>query len=135
MLIILLPLACFPLLGLESMRWHNHHGQHRLLRKAFWLAWTSSVLWSLLGDYVSTAYPSWSWLFYLLLAAGASYTGICAWKLYEKSQRQRCTVRALLAYVLVFNLIAWLMPDTGWIMLQEKVAATGSLSHWRGPLH
>ncbi len=135
MLIILLPLACFPLLGLESMRWHHHHGQHRLLRKAFWLAWTSSVLWSLLGDYVSTAYPSWSWLFYLLLAAGASYTGFCAWKLYEKSQRQRCTIRTILAYVLVFNLIAWLMPDTGWIMLQEKVAATGSLSHWRGPLH
>ena len=115
MLIILLPLACVPLLGLESMRWHHRHGQHRLLRKAFWLAWTSSVLWSLLGDYVSAVYAGWSWLFYVLLAAGAAYIGICAWKLYEKNHRRRRTALTLLAYVLVFSLVSWLMPDSIWM--------------------
>ena len=134
MLIILLPLACVPLLGLESMRWHHRHGQHRILRKAFWLAWTSSVFWSLLGDYVSEAYAGWSWLFYLLLAAGAAYTGLCAWKLYKKSQRRRRTVFTVLAYVVVFSLTAWLMPDSLWIALRQNIAAMGSLSHLRGPL-
>lgn len=135
MLIILLPLACVPLLGLESMRWHHRHGDHRLLRKAFRLAWTSSVFWSLLGDYVSEAYAGWTWLYYLLLAAGTAYTGICAWMLYEKGQRLRRTVVTLFAYILVFSLIAWLMPDSIWVALRDNVAATGTLSHWRGPLH
>ena len=135
MLILLQPLACVPLLGLEVLRWHHCQGDHCILRKAFWLAWTSSVLWSLLGDYVAAAYPRWSWLFYALLAAGVVYTGICAWKLYEKNQRRERTALAILAYILIFSLVAWLMPDSIWIMLRENIAATGSLSHWRGPLH
>ena len=134
MLIILLLLACVPLLGLEPLRWHHRHGNHRILRKAFWLAATSSVFWGLLGDYVATTYPGWSWFFYLLLLAGAAYTGACAWKAYEKSQRQRRTTLAVLAYVLVFSLTAWMISDSVWASFRESAAAMGSLSHMRGPL-
>jgi surface polysaccharide O-acyltransferase-like enzyme len=135
MLIILVLLACVPLLSLECLRWHFCQDNYRVLRKAFWLAFTSSVFWAFLGDYVSTVYDGWSWFFYLLLIAGVAFTGTCAWKTYEKRQRRRNTALALLAYVFVFSLAAWLVPDSVWITLRENVAATGSLSHWRGPLH
>lgn len=134
MLIILLALACVPLLALECLRWHYHEGHYRVLRKAFWLASSSSVFWSLLGDYVSAVHAGWLWFFYFLLAAGTSYTGICAWKTYEKRHRWRRTAIALLVYIIVFSSVAWLMPDWLWITLRENVAAMGSLSHLRGPL-
>jgi len=136
MLLILLLLACVPLLGLEPLRWHHRHGNHRILRKAFWLASTSSVLWALLGDYVSTIYAGWFWFSYFLLGStGAAFTGSCAWKAYAKRQRKRRAALAVLAYVLVFSLTAWLVSDSIWVALREDVAATGSLSRFRGPLH
>ncbi|MCX5797893.1 MAG: hypothetical protein NTY77_20575 [Elusimicrobia bacterium] len=134
-LLFLVPLACVPLLGIECVRWHHRHGNHGVLRKAFWLAFSSSLLWSLLGDYVSVTYAGWSRLSYLLLPAGAVYTGVCAWKLYRKNQHKRRTALAVLAYVLIFNLTGRLIQASTWVEFREQVQSMGSLSRLRGPLH
>jgi len=117
------------------MRWHHHHRDHRILRKAFWLSSSSSLVWSALGSYVSTVYAGWFWFLYLLLIAGTTFFGICAWTLYEKHQRRRRTVWAVLVYILIFSLTSQLKMDQLWIAVRENAAPTGSLSHWRGPLH
>jgi len=70
----------------------------------------------------------------VLLAAGAAYTGVCAWKLYEKKQRRRRTALAVLTYLFVFDLTARLLPASAWIAVREHVQSIGSLSRLRGPL-
>ncbi|MBI5239870.1 MAG: hypothetical protein HY926_05320 [Elusimicrobia bacterium] len=135
MLILLLLLAGLPLLGLESLRWSRQQDNPRAGRKALWLAGSSSVLWSLLGDYVGTAWAGWGWLTPLLFCAGIGYMAHCASRRCIVSGGRRGLVRILIAYAAVFALAVWLFPDWLWLALHENVGPTGALSRWRGPLH
>ena len=113
--IILAILACMPLLGLEPLRWHHHHGTKRLLPKAFWLAFSASVFWSWFSDYISAAYVGWDWLFYFLMAAGAAFSGYCHWKAYEKRRSRLGTASVVLAFVFVYVLTAASVSDMFWL--------------------
>jgi hypothetical protein len=132
MLVILVSLACVPLLALECLRWHHCQGDyHKVTRKAFWLASTSSVFWSLLGDYVSAVYPGGSWSFYLMLLASMAYIGYCA----RKAFAPRGAAIAWGVCLLLSIMAASVMSKGDWVTLRDEVSATGSLSRFRGGMH
>jgi len=134
MFILLLALAGIPLLGLETLRWYHKTGNRRILRKAFRLAFAASVFWSLLGDYISTVYVGWLWLFYSLMAVGAGFTGLCAWYCFAKHRSRSRTLMAVLAFICVFILVDWLVPDAVWLDFHDQEQAFGLLSRLHGPL-
>src|SRR3989339_542509 len=116
--IILILISCVPLLSLEPLRWYFCTGNFQGLRKAFWLSFSASVLWSWLGDYIAAVY-GWHWPFYALLATGAALCALCSRLVYyeerrwqrEKRPGQRIAL-TLGAFLLVFVLASWLIPES-----------------------
>jgi len=134
MLLLLLALACVPFLGLVTLHWQRKTGNCRIMGKAFGFAFSASVLWALLGDYVSVVYPGGTWIFYLLLVAGAAYPATCAWRDSGPGRREARAALAALVYLLVFSLTAFLVSADTWQDLHERAQSLGSLSNLRGPL-
>jgi|GEM_PF-2839234 len=132
---ILLVLALLPLLGLVCLHWHFKTCNIHPLRKAFWLAFSASVFWSLLANYIAAIFPGWGWLIYVMLAAGTAYMGTCAWHIYDKRQcRLRHTLTATGAFAVIFGLIFWLIPNDLWLVINENAPAAGDVSRLRSPL-
>lgn len=127
-------LALIPLLGVVSLHWFVKTGSRHALRKAAWFAFSASVLWAWLGDYVSSVYAGWDWFFYSLLAAGSLLSGTCTWLAYPKLRRRLRGVLLLLAFPLVYSLAALLIPDSVWQKLYDQGRACSVLSRLRGPL-
>ncbi|MCX5797894.1 MAG: hypothetical protein NTY77_20580 [Elusimicrobia bacterium] len=125
---ILLILALVPFLSLVPIHWFVSTGERNCLRKAFWFAFSGSVFWALLGAYLSTLLPAWTWFSYLLLLGGSSLSAACMFLVTRDHFRKLKAELALLTFAAVFLLTQWLVPGSTWSDINGKAVGSRGFS-------
>jgi hypothetical protein len=124
---ILMGLALLPLLSLVPLHWYATQGMRCCLHKAFWLAFSGSLFWGLLG-----AYPGCEWLSFPLLVTGASLSAFCEWMASTPHLRRLKTCLALSCFSMVFLSTELMARHTTWMKHDHHVHAFSILSHFQG---